>query len=118
MALQKTTRVEPELGGINSVTYEWGLGETSNNRVEAYGLLMGTKILKNKDIKDPIIMGDSTIIIEAMINKRTPPNGAMSETQNKIRQNLVDLENVTIKHILQENNRTYDHHENVAVAIT
>ena len=30
--------------GNNPVTYEWGLGKTSNNKAEAYGLLMGTKI--------------------------------------------------------------------------
>lgn len=54
--------------GDNPITYGWGLGETSNNKAEAYGLLIGTKILKEKEIKDPIIMGDSTIIIEAMIN--------------------------------------------------
>lgn len=27
-------------------TYEWGLGTMTNNRVEAYNLLMGTNILK------------------------------------------------------------------------
>jgi len=36
-------------GGNNTITYEWGFGETSNNKVEAYGLLMGTNIKKNKN---------------------------------------------------------------------
>lgn len=40
-----------KLEGNNLVTYEWGLREASNNRAEAYGLLMGTKILKKRESK-------------------------------------------------------------------
>jgi len=29
-------------GGINPITYEWGLGELSKNGAEAYELLLGT----------------------------------------------------------------------------
>ena len=32
--------------GKENVTYEWGLGQTSNNKAEAYNLLMGTRIIK------------------------------------------------------------------------
>lgn len=30
-----------EQGRQNSITFEWGLGTTSNNKVKAYGLLLG-----------------------------------------------------------------------------
>jgi len=32
--------------GKEIITYEWGLGETTNNKEEAYSLLLGTRILK------------------------------------------------------------------------
>ena len=79
------------LGGTNPVTFEWGLGKTSNNRAEAYGLLLGTTILKKRNIQNPIIMGDSAIIIQATINMRNPPNVAMGQIVKQITQNLANL---------------------------
>lgn len=32
--------------GKKIVTYEWGLGQISNNKVEAYSSLIGTKMIK------------------------------------------------------------------------
>jgi len=34
-----------DLDGKENVTYEWGLGQISNNKAEAYSLLMGTRII-------------------------------------------------------------------------
>lgn len=34
--------------GKESVTYEWELGEVSNNQEEAYNMLMGTIIIKKR----------------------------------------------------------------------
>ena len=34
--------------GKENVTYKWGLGQISNNKAEAYSLLMGTRIIKKK----------------------------------------------------------------------
>lgn len=34
--------------GKKLITYEWGLGKMTNNRVEAYSLSIGTKILQKK----------------------------------------------------------------------
>jgi len=56
------------------VSYEWGLGETINNKAEAYSLLLGLRIFKKRAIQDLIIMGDSTIIIEAMARNKSPTN--------------------------------------------
>lgn len=61
-------------------------------------------------------MGDSTIIIEAIISRRNPPNVAMHQILNRIRQNMEALGNVTFKHISRENNSFTDHHANLAVA--
>jgi len=61
-------------------------------------------------------MGDSTIIIEAMVSRRNPPNAAMHRILKRIRQNMEGIGNVTFKHILSENNNISDHHANLAVA--
>lgn len=37
-----------------------------NNKAEAYSLFLSTCILKNIQAKDPVVIGDSTIIITAM----------------------------------------------------
>lgn len=34
--------------GKKIITYEWGLGQISNNKAEAYNLFLGTKIIKKK----------------------------------------------------------------------
>lgn len=62
-------------------TYELGLGTLSNSKMEAYGLFMGTNIRTKIQVKDPIIIGDSTIIIRAMEAGRDFKN----QTLNKIK---------------------------------
>ena len=42
--------------GKENVTYEWGLGQISNNKVESYSMLMGTRIIKKREIQNPIII--------------------------------------------------------------
>lgn len=67
--------------GETITTYEWGLGTMTNNKTEAYSLLMGTNILKKYQLKDPIIISDSTIIIATIEVGRDFKNLAL----NKIR---------------------------------
>lgn len=47
-------------------SYEWGLGNMKNNKVEAYSLFLGICILNKLQAKDPVVIGDSVIIIVAM----------------------------------------------------
>jgi len=90
--------------GKKIVTYEWGLGQISNNKAEAYNLFMGTKIIKKRGIQNPIILGDSAIIIEAMNQTKSPSNEFMSRIIKRIRNNLEDSGSVTFKHILKLHN--------------
>jgi len=78
----QTTEAEKE-----QVTYEWGLGEMSNNRAEAYSLLLGTKILSKKGIKDPIIIKDSTIIIATMETGKEFKSSAINKISQRIKIN-------------------------------
>lgn len=57
-----------------------------NNIVEAYGLLLGVKILKERRIMNPIIIGDSSIIIQAMVNGNSLKNVALHHILERINQ--------------------------------
>lgn len=91
--------------GKKIVTYEWGLGKISNNKAEAYSLFIGKKIIKKRQIQNPIIFGDSAIIIEAMNQNISPSNEFMSRIIKRIRRNLEDSGSVTFKHILRLHNQ-------------
>lgn len=67
-----------------TASYEWGLGETTNNKLEAYNLLLGIRILKKQEIKYPIIIGDSANVIEAMVNGKNPSNTTISRIYQRI----------------------------------
>jgi len=86
--------------GKENVTYEWGLGEVSNNKAEAYNLLMRTRIIKKRAIQDPIIIGDSAIIIEAMARHKNPSNEFMNRISGRIRKNLEGSGDVIFRHVL------------------
>lgn len=49
---------------------------------------MGTIIIKKRVIQDPIIIGDSSIIIEAMARHKNPNNEFMNRVYRRIRKNL------------------------------
>jgi len=67
-------------------TYEWGLVNMTNNKAEACNLLLGTCILKNLQAKNPVIIGDSTIVITAMESGGDSKNQAL----NRIKQRIVE----------------------------
>jgi len=87
------------------VSYEWGLGESTNNKAEAYSLFLGTKILKKHAIKYPIIIGDSAIVIEAMVKDKSPSNTAINKIYQRIISNIKGLGNITFKHVLRDQNQ-------------
>ena len=91
--------------GKENVTYEWGLGQISNNKAEAYNLLMGTRIIKEREIQNLIIIGDSAIIIEAIARNKNPSNEFMNKILKRIRKNLEGFGNVIFRHVLRIHNQ-------------
>lgn len=73
--------------GKHICSYEWGLGKTSNNAAEAYSLLLGTTILSNLGLKNPIIIGDSAIIISAMVNDKDFNREGLNNIRKRITEN-------------------------------
>jgi len=75
----------------NSIAFEWGLGTTSNNKVEAYGLLLGEKFLRKRSILNPIILGDPIILIQSMVKKVDPKNTALIQIKKRIMHHLINM---------------------------
>eukprot|EP00253_Pinus_taeda_P021165 PITA_21165 len=102
--------------GETIVSYEWGLGKVSNNVAEAYSLLLGTSILNRLEIKNPIIMGDSAIIIAVMVSGVDFNKATLSNIKLRIQNNIRTLEEITFKHVLRENNAAADSYASKTVS--
>eukprot|EP00253_Pinus_taeda_P017560 PITA_17560 len=98
------------------VTYEWGLGIMSNNKAEAYNLLLGTSILRRLGLQHPLIIGDSAIIIAAMTSGKDFNQIALNSIKSRIIDNLKDIEGATFKHVLRSSNKEADEQANKAVS--
>ena len=83
-----------------------------NNRAEAYSLLLGTRLLNKNAIKDPIIIGDSAIIIATLDAKRDFKSIAINKIYQRIRTSFESLGKITIKHVLRNQNKDADSHAN------
>jgi len=54
---------------------------------EAYSLLLGTYILKKLQAKNPVIIGDSEIVIVAMVSRADFKNQALNRIKHRIKDN-------------------------------
>lgn len=86
----------------------------TNNRAEAYGLLLGTSIAKNYGLRNLLILGDSAIIIAALTTGKDFRQIALNNIKARIMGNIRSLGNVTFKHVLRINNKEADNHANKA----
>lgn len=97
------------------VSFEWGLGQMSNNKAEAYGLLLGSHIAKNLGLRNLLILGDSAIIIKAMISGKDYKQRVLNNIKDRTMENIKELGDVTFRHVLRSNNKEADHRANLAV---
>ena len=100
--------------GRNIVSYEWGMGIMTNNKAEAYSLLLGTSIARKIGLRNLLILGDSAIIITAMTSGKDFNQAALNNIKGRIRENTKFLGNVIFKHILRANNEEADKQANKA----
>jgi ribonuclease HI len=96
--------------GKTLVRYEWGLGQMSNNLAEAYSLYLGTLILNWLRIRNPIIVGDSAIVIAAMVAGKKFKKEALNNVKLRIEDNVKEMGDTTFKHVLRDNNTEADHY--------
>lgn len=90
----------------------------SNNRAEAYSFLLGTSILKRLGLQNLLIMGDSAIIIAAMVSGRDFKQTTLNNVKTRITENLRDLNGATLKHVLRRSNKEADDQANKAASRT
>lgn len=102
--------------GKTIVTYEWGLGPMTNNKAEAYSLLLGTSIARKLGLQILLIMGDSAIIIAAMTSGKDFKQMALNSIKSRIMENIRKLSGVTFKHVLRGNNTEADEQANKATS--
>ena len=108
-------KLDADPNGKKIITYEWSLGEMTNNRAEAYIILLSTRLLNKNAIKDPIIIGDSAIIIAALDAKRDFKSIAFNKIYQRIKKSFETLGKITIKHVLRNQNKDVDIHANKAI---
>eukprot|EP00253_Pinus_taeda_P022245 PITA_22245 len=101
--------------GVPICSYEWGLGNASNNAAEAYSLLLGSTILSKKGLKNAIILGDSAIIISSMNTGKKFIKEGLNNTRARITDNLRDMGGISFMHALRDHNVEADFLANEAV---
>ena len=86
-----------------------------NNKVEAYGLLLGHKIVKEKKINDVVVFGDSSLTIHEMISKTLPKNVGLNQILKRAQKIENHIANIDYYHIMRKNNKKADEQENEGV---
>jgi len=102
--------------GKTIVSYEWGLGEMSNNLAEAYNLCLGTSILNRLNLRNSIIVGDSAIIIATMVSGTQFKKEVLNNIKTRILDNIQELGDMLFKHVLRDNNNEADHLASMATS--
>lgn len=87
----------------------------TNNMAEAYSLWIGTKILQKKEIKDPIVIGDSAIIIATMEAEKEFKSVALNKIIQRIISNTKNMGKIIYNHVLRTQNKDADLLANKAV---
>jgi ribonuclease HI len=93
-----------ELGGSSIASFAWGLGNISNNIVEAYALWEGVHIARDRNIANIVILGDSMMVVRAVIKRAQMENNAFNCIISHILSLLVEFDKVKIYHIKRELN--------------
>lgn len=81
----------------------------SNNLAEAYSLYLGTIILNRLNIRNPIILVDSAIVIAAMVSGTDFKKEALNNVKFRIVDNIKEMGDTIFKHVLRDNNTEADH---------
>jgi ribonuclease HI len=89
-----------------------GLGIESNNRAEAMALWQGLIQEKKHRIQNLIIIGDSIVIIQAMIHHSKTQNATLNNLLDKIQLLLRRFNSYKLHHVLREQNGEADEEAN------
>ena len=105
--------VDPE--GNVELTFAWGLGIRTNNEAEWMALLQGLRILRSKQLRNVLIIGDSRHVIYKLINGY--PTGAIKCHRLYDKVKSLMSQSFEAFHILRENNSAADSLANVGARL-
>ena len=100
------------------LNFSWGLGKKTNNAVEILAIWQGLNQARRLAIKKLTIMGDSRIIIQALILKKAPNNMELAHYYRKVISQMKDFEELKFFHILWHLNQIADHEANLGVSLS
>jgi ribonuclease HI/exonuclease III len=106
---------DPNQGTV--MKYAIGLGIDTNNRAEALALWQGLKLAIKHNIQDLIVIGDSRIIIQAMVKKSNPHSIKLQSLLDKIRIITSKLNSCQFYHVLRDQNCSADQEANQGVQL-
>jgi len=102
--------------GDNILSYEWGLFHTSNNRAEALALYQGLIQLGKLGIDTFTILGDSAIVVSAMVQNMDLPNALLQQIIRRCRILANTMKDVRYYHVLRSLNKIAESQANKACA--
>lgn len=97
--------------------YAIGLGIASNNLVEAMALWQGLCHAHSIGIRDLVIIGDSRLLIQAIVLSKNTKNAKLNNLIDRIRLLLRGLHSFQIFHVLRELNKDADIEANRGVEL-
>ena len=80
--------------------YSWGIGNDTNNNVEALALWQGLYQAKALGIRDLTVFEDSRIIIQALTHHSSPSNLRLQQTLRRIQTLISSFRHLELFHIL------------------
>ena len=94
--------------GIIKTTFSWGLGTETNNIAAALALWQGLVIAKNKGITRLNVLGDSRIVIQAMVEGNLPNHLHLRQLLSKIHSLARSFHKAEFYHVLRIHNKEVD----------
>jgi ribonuclease HI len=94
--------------GHPELSFAWGLGIETNNRAEALALWQGLNQAINHNVQDLVIIGDSRLIIQALILRNRVKNAKLHHILEKIQLLLGSLRTYKLYHVLRSLNASAD----------
>jgi ribonuclease HI len=104
--------------GLLEITYAWGLGTETNNRAEALALWQGLTQAINQNVQDLVIIGDSRLIIQALILRNTVKHAKLQHILEKVQLLLGRLRTYQLFHVLRKLNASADAEANKGVLLS
>jgi ribonuclease HI len=91
-------------GELQELDYSWGLGVESNNIAEALRLWQGLIQAWKLEIKEITVIGDSRILIQAMVTNTLPTQMNLCHILKKIMRLSCSFQKIDFFHVLRHLN--------------